>query len=218
MNTRLARRFAFLGVIIVLAPGAVASETVSLETGTDRLGADYKGFALDGSEPQLCRQACADDPACKAYSYVKPGVKGPKAMCFLKSSVAPATPNDCCTSGSKTSATPSALVLLPSMPLHVKTPSTAKPPKATMDLDPDERFKRIETKLLEQGELIEDQQDAIAKLKAKQVELQDEVADQGSCVVFLRMQIKELTNPPTAGDSVVVGQPMSLSELGANCD
>ena len=65
------------------------------------MGGDYRGFALRGADPQACRQACADDAACRAYTYVVPGLKGPQAMCFLKNSVPPATPSDCCTSGAK---------------------------------------------------------------------------------------------------------------------
>jgi len=96
-----ARRFVICVMAAILFPAAAASEPVSLEIGKDRLGADYKGFALDRADPRFCQQACANDAACRAYTYVKPGVKGPRAMCFLKSSVAPATPNDCCTSGAK---------------------------------------------------------------------------------------------------------------------
>jgi hypothetical protein len=80
------------------APGG---DVFSIEPGTDRLGADYKGFALDKPSVSVCQQACAQDPVCRAFSYVKAGVKGPRPMCFLKSSIAPATPNSCCTSGAK---------------------------------------------------------------------------------------------------------------------
>ena len=86
----------------LIAPRAGAAGTVSIEPGTDRMGADYKGFALNGADPQACRQACTDDAACKSYTFVKPGVKGPQAMCFLKSGVPVSTANDCCTSGAKT--------------------------------------------------------------------------------------------------------------------
>jgi hypothetical protein len=84
---------------------APAIAPVTMQAGMDRMGGDYRGFALDQADPQLCRQACADDNACRSYTYVNPGLKGPQAMCFLKNTTPPATPNDCCTSGQKQDAT-----------------------------------------------------------------------------------------------------------------
>jgi hypothetical protein len=96
-------RLACLCLALVFSNAAFAGGTnVSLEVGQDRMGGDYKGFALAQPDAQLCRQACADDTACHAFTYVKPGIKGPEAMCFLKSSVVPATADACCTSGAKT--------------------------------------------------------------------------------------------------------------------
>lgn len=80
---------------------APAIAPVTMQAGMDRMGGDFRGFALDQANPQICRQACADDNACRSYTYVNPGLKGPQAMCFLKNSTPPATPNDCCTSGQK---------------------------------------------------------------------------------------------------------------------
>jgi hypothetical protein len=84
----------------VTAPAATGA-LVSLQPNMDRMGGDYRGFALRTPDPQLCRQACSDDAACRAFTYVVPGLKGPQAMCFLKNSVPPATPDACCTSGAK---------------------------------------------------------------------------------------------------------------------
>ena len=84
--------------------GAVrpALPSVSLEWNTNRPGLDYKNFELTEARPELCQQACADDPNCKAFTYVKPGVQGPRARCWLKSAVPEAGPGDCCVSGVKT--------------------------------------------------------------------------------------------------------------------
>ena len=84
-----------------LAANAVAGVAVSLEPGNDRMGADYKGFALGQRDADVCRKACLDDGACQAFTYVKPGVKGPEAMCFLKSGAPRMSDNACCTSGVK---------------------------------------------------------------------------------------------------------------------
>jgi len=45
---------------------------------------DYKNFWLAGA-PDVCQKTCADDPKCKAFTFVKPGVQGPNARCYLKS-------------------------------------------------------------------------------------------------------------------------------------
>ena len=44
------------------------------------------------------RSPCAKDSKCQAWTYVQPGVQGPKARCWLKASVPPAHPNTCCIS------------------------------------------------------------------------------------------------------------------------
>jgi hypothetical protein len=49
----------------------------------------------------MCRDTCAREPQCRAFTYVNPGVQGPSARCWLKS-VAPAPRRDrCCLSGVK---------------------------------------------------------------------------------------------------------------------
>jgi hypothetical protein len=71
----------------------------TLEPNTNRPGLDFRDFDLIQEVPELCRDACAADGMCVAYTYVKGGVQGPKARCWLKS-VAPApVPHDCCVSG-----------------------------------------------------------------------------------------------------------------------
>lgn len=72
-----------------------------LEQDTNRLGSDYKWFDLPDADPELCRAACDDDPKCKAFTYVKPGLQGAKARCWLKDPAAAARPETCCTSGVK---------------------------------------------------------------------------------------------------------------------
>jgi PAN domain len=71
------------------------------EPRTDRPGEDYRSFDLPAPRPELCRDACWNEPRCRAFTYVRPGVQGPSARCWLKHTVAPARPNDCCLSGVK---------------------------------------------------------------------------------------------------------------------
>jgi hypothetical protein len=80
---------------------AKAPAASDLEKGFDRPGSDYKHFPLDGG-PEECQQACTSDPNCKAFTWVQPGVQGPKARCWLKSVVPSAVSNANCVSGVKT--------------------------------------------------------------------------------------------------------------------
>ena len=74
--------------------------SLSLEPGTDRQGLDYKSFEIDGG-PEACQKACASEARCQAYTWTRPGVHGPKAVCWLKSGVPSPTSNANCVSGAK---------------------------------------------------------------------------------------------------------------------
>jgi hypothetical protein len=69
--------------------------------GIDLLGGDYTSFDLASANSSLCQTACAGDAVCAAWTYVNPGVQGPKARCWLKSVLVPARPSSCCVSGMK---------------------------------------------------------------------------------------------------------------------
>jgi 1-phosphatidylinositol phosphodiesterase len=68
------------------------------EPQTDRPGSDYRNFDLRAPRPEMCRDACWNEPQCRAFTYVRPGVQGPHARCWLKNIVPPSRPNDCCLS------------------------------------------------------------------------------------------------------------------------
>jgi hypothetical protein len=72
----------------------------NLEYDTNRGGSDYRSFETQ-ADPLVCRTECAKDPTCRAFTYVKPGVQGPNAKCWLKSAVPGASANSCCVSGVK---------------------------------------------------------------------------------------------------------------------
>jgi hypothetical protein len=91
-------------------PGGSTSPP-ALEQNTDRPGSDYSFFFVPNADPMACLNACTADKNCKSFSFIRPGVQGPEARCFLKHSVAPAVANACCVSG---------------LPLHRTRPS--KPP------------------------------------------------------------------------------------------
>jgi hypothetical protein len=72
----------------------------NFEYDTNRSGSDYRSFETQ-ADPAICRNECAKDATCRAFTYVKPGVQGPNAKCWLKNSVPGASANSCCVSGIK---------------------------------------------------------------------------------------------------------------------
>ena len=71
------------------------------EEGIDRPGYDIENFNLSDAQPSLCREACSREELCKAWTYVKPGVQGTQARCWLKGAVPTARKSECCVSGIK---------------------------------------------------------------------------------------------------------------------
>ena len=78
--------------------------------GFDRAGGDIGNFALPAATPAMCQQRCADNAACRAWTYVNPGVQGPQAHCWLKGSMPLEAANACCTSGIKVDMHPASIV------------------------------------------------------------------------------------------------------------
>jgi hypothetical protein len=88
----------FAGCVVVATPPPpgppppAAAEGLSWEPGTDRPGSDYRNF--DVRLPHDCREACARDPRCRAFTD-----RG--GRCWLKERVPMAVADACCTSGAK---------------------------------------------------------------------------------------------------------------------
>jgi len=61
----------------------------------DMPGFDYADF--DTSSWPLCRNSCAGDAKCQAWTWVKPK-PGQPGHCWLKTKTVPPTPNTCCIS------------------------------------------------------------------------------------------------------------------------
>ena len=55
-----------------------------IQTDTNRPGHDFRNFSPERPDPALCQQACLEDPRCRAFTYVKPGIQGRQARCWLK--------------------------------------------------------------------------------------------------------------------------------------
>jgi hypothetical protein len=91
-----------VGMLIMASGGsAVQPGEFFVESDVDRPGMDYRNFDLPESRPELCQTACESAAECEAYTYVKPGIQGPQARCWLKSDVPDAVTNDCCITGLK---------------------------------------------------------------------------------------------------------------------
>lgn len=72
----------------------------SIEENIDRIGSNYRRLVAVRSAAE-CRQMCAAEAPCLAYTWVQAGIQGPNPVCYLKNSIPPATPSLCCISGRK---------------------------------------------------------------------------------------------------------------------
>lgn len=90
----------------VIATGhPTAALNQAFMVGIDMPGADYRNTALNDNNANSCQEMCAKDAACLAWTWVKPGVQNPKAMCWLKNAILPSHPNANTTSGIKVTST-----------------------------------------------------------------------------------------------------------------
>ena len=72
-----------------------------MEVNTNRFGEDYKDLDLPSGDPNLCADACAQEPRCKAWTMVQPGVQGDNAKCWLKERIPAPQHDENCISGVK---------------------------------------------------------------------------------------------------------------------
>jgi len=79
--------------------GSTWTRNTDMERNINRPGQDFKNFELDIPDPKRCRQACMNEQRCVAWTYVNPGVQGPKAKCWLKHTVPAPRFEICCSSG-----------------------------------------------------------------------------------------------------------------------
>jgi hypothetical protein len=68
-------------------PAPPVARNPAFEYDIDRPGGDYRNFELTVANPELCSAACAQEGPCRAWTFVKPGVQGALARCWLKSQV-----------------------------------------------------------------------------------------------------------------------------------
>jgi hypothetical protein len=81
-----------IGTFVFVPQSALADQfkSLTMEFGADRLGSDYRDTVQTDNNPLNCQVSCAQDTACKAYTFVPAGIltveRGPVARCFLKNS------------------------------------------------------------------------------------------------------------------------------------
>jgi hypothetical protein len=97
-----------------------------VEPGVDRPGSDFKILWLRGG-PEACLEACAQNPLCKSYTYVREGVAGRMEGCWLKDDIPPPVEDGCCVSGVKTSEALSLVVRKPVAPRREEPKPLEKP-------------------------------------------------------------------------------------------
>lgn len=78
--------------------GAALAQGESFSRNTDRPGGDFRNVTLRGSA-QDCQRLCAVERKCRAWTFVRPGIQGTSARCWLKNVMPVAVDNSCCTSG-----------------------------------------------------------------------------------------------------------------------
>lgn len=96
------RWMSVLAAVIVWA-GAPAYASY-MEENVDRPGNDLRSFPLTTPNVGQCKQACDGDAQCQAWTYVRPGVQSPNAMCWLKAFPGAPRASNCCISGLKNAA------------------------------------------------------------------------------------------------------------------
>ena len=55
--------------------------------GQNLFGGDYRSFATANDNGGQCLVSCLRDSACRAWTWVRPGVQGPAARCWMKNSI-----------------------------------------------------------------------------------------------------------------------------------
>ncbi|THB63339.1 MAG: hypothetical protein D6E12_17145 [Desulfovibrio sp.] len=70
------------------APPPWLQEDNTMRQNMNLFGSDYDSFYQQVADPAICRDACINDPVCRAYTYVRPGWWGGEfGLCWLKNAI-----------------------------------------------------------------------------------------------------------------------------------
>lgn len=102
---RLMQSLGLIGLFAGLALTGLSPARADVETmmgvGVDLPGGDISNYALQSPDPGFCRLACDQNPQCQGWTFVKPGVQGPNAVCWIKGQVGAGVQNQNAISGTK---------------------------------------------------------------------------------------------------------------------
>jgi hypothetical protein len=101
------RGFHYLGLLIlsvaIAVPNLGVAQISTVEQSIDRPGSDYHHFDMSNPDVRIggttCRNECIKDQRCRAWTYVRAGIQGPMARCWMKQAAPSAARNQCCISG-----------------------------------------------------------------------------------------------------------------------
>jgi len=93
------KNWGFLAILYNQSDITINIPKTDMEPDTNRPEEDYTSFDLSVPDPDACANACREEEKCMAYTYVKPGVQGENARCWLKTAIPDARPDECCISG-----------------------------------------------------------------------------------------------------------------------
>jgi hypothetical protein len=77
----------------------ISKNDLRAEDKINRPGSDFNNFETDNW--RTCETGCAENTNCSSWTYVRPGVQGPRGRCWLKNRVARPVPDSNCVSGVK---------------------------------------------------------------------------------------------------------------------
>jgi|SRR5690242_15802124 len=84
----------------VRGAGVIEPRGGPIEFSIDRPGGDFRIFELPPDPTgKSCAAACERDKRCRAWTYVRPGYRGPAARCHLKDKIKRPRRKPCCISG-----------------------------------------------------------------------------------------------------------------------
>jgi len=86
-------------MIFACLAAVTAARPALAQTNFDRPGGDYQSSPVSSGDPADCALVCERDKRCRAWSFNYPTDMNSGAVCWLKNSVPPRSPDSCCVSG-----------------------------------------------------------------------------------------------------------------------
>ena len=83
----------------MLKPPQIPVGMTGVIPGAELEGGTYRYFGGSDATPEACQTACRADTQCMAWNYVRPGIYGADARCFLKNKAPMQVSSPCCIAG-----------------------------------------------------------------------------------------------------------------------